>query len=164
MFKKLHVIERKALKSFGLHFRNDINILDIPIKIGIHNFIHTLTGGKFGNPPLLLIHGYGGAGFYFSCCIKELSKDFKVYIIDIPGMGSSSRIKYDCKEPEEAREFFCNCIEEWRKALCIDRMFIGGHSFGGYIAGMYTLAFPERVKKCLLISAAGFTRNRKKFD
>jgi len=55
---------------------------------------------------------------------------------------------------------FCqNVIEELRKSLEIEKMYILGHSLGGFMAAHYTLKYPEKIIKTILISPAGFSKN-----
>ena len=42
-------------------------------------------------PVLVLIHGYGGGGALFYKVIKPLTEYFHLILIDIIGMGGSSR-------------------------------------------------------------------------
>lgn len=72
-------------------------------------------------------------------------------------MGLSSRPEFNCKTTEEAVNFFVNSMEEWRKALSLSSFFLCGHSLGGYVASAYTLKFPSRVLKLILLSPAGIT-------
>ena len=36
--------------------------------------------------------------------------------------------------------------------------YLVGHSFGGYVAGLYALAYPQHIRKVLFISPIGFSR------
>jgi len=40
---------------------------------------------------LVMIHGFGGSGLIFYRILAHLHKEFKIYLIDLPGMGRSSR-------------------------------------------------------------------------
>lgn len=40
---------------------------------------------------MILLHGYGGSNLHYSRMYKELIKKFKVFSIDLPGMGLSSK-------------------------------------------------------------------------
>ncbi|ODV98385.1 hypothetical protein PACTADRAFT_48160 [Pachysolen tannophilus NRRL Y-2460] len=52
-----------------------------------------------------------------------------------------------------------DAIESWRKANNLEDFTLMGHSFGGYISLAYTLKYPERVKKLILVSPGGVERN-----
>lgn len=47
--------------------------------------------------------------------------------------------------------------QEIRKISVFNGFILSGHSFGGYIAGMYTLAYPQHVKKLLALSPIGYS-------
>lgn len=89
-------------------------------------------------PKLVFIHGYGASGAMFYSIMRQLSEHFHVIFVDLPGMGSSTRVPFFCKTPEQAKNFFLGYLEDWRVAMGRLRGFyLAGHSFGGYIAGVY---------------------------
>ena len=90
--------------------------------------------------------------------LKELSKRYHVYSIDMLGMGLSSRPKFECKTTEETIEFFVESLEKFRIAVGIEQFYLGGHSFGGYMACNYAAKYPSRIKKLFLISPVGMSR------
>ena len=86
--------------------------------------IHTIICGDLNSKPkLVLIHGYGGSGALFFKIIKPLIEQFCLILVDIIGMGSSSRpdnFKHDYNDrftPEEANDYFVEYFEKWRKAM-----------------------------------------------
>ena len=57
-------------------------------------------------------------------------------------MGLSSRPPYEAKAAEDALNEYIETIEEFRKAVKIDKPFyLIGHSLGGYISLGYTLKY-----------------------
>jgi cardiolipin-specific phospholipase len=111
-----------------------------------------------GKPPLVLIHGYCGTSIIFYKLFKSLSENYSLYCLDLMGMGRSSRPEFTAKTREEAELFFVMPIEVCRVKLNIDKMTLVGHSFGGYIAGCYTEAFPQNVSQLVLMSSIGIPR------
>ncbi len=55
------------------------------------------------------------------------------------GNGMSSRPKFTVRGLRETEEFHVQCIEEWRRAMGMEKMTLLGHSFGGYMAACYAL-------------------------
>jgi len=90
--------------------------------------------------------------------IGNLAKFYWVKCIDTLGTGLSSRPKFDLKSTEDVIGFFVESIEKWRQAEQLDKMHLGGHSIGGYIAGKYAVKYPQYVEKLSLISPAGVTK------
>ena len=94
-------------------------------------------------PKLVFIHGYGASGAMFWSVMKPLSEHFHVIFVDLPGMGGSTRVPFFCKTPSQAKEFFTGYLEDWRVAMGNLRGFyLAGHSFGGYVAGIYAHKYP----------------------
>lgn len=90
---------------------------------------------------LVLLHGYGaGLGFFYKN-FEGLSrvKGWKIYALDLLGMGRSSRppFKLHSKDRQkcitEAENWFIDALEEWRVQRNIDRFTLVGHSLGGSI-------------------------------
>jgi pimeloyl-ACP methyl ester carboxylesterase len=52
--------------------------------------------------------------------------------------------------------FYVQFIHEFLTSIKVDRCIIGGNSLGGAIAWNYTSVYPSKVKKLILIDAAGY--------
>ena len=67
----------------------------------------------------MLVHGYGGSGVIFYKIMKQIvDAGIHLIMIDIIGMGSSSRPEFD-KEmtAEQADNYFVEFLEKWRLAM-----------------------------------------------
>ena len=51
---------------------------------------------------MVLVHGYGGSGTLFYKVIRGLTENFHVIVIDLIGMGSSSRPTWTIKSGDDA--------------------------------------------------------------
>ena len=112
---------------------------------------------------LVMLHGYGaGLGFFYKN-FEGLSraKGWKIYALDMLGMGRSSRppFKILAKDRQasitEAENWFIDALEEWRIIKKIDRFTLLGHSLGGYLAVAYALKYPGHINKLILASPVG---------
>ncbi|KIW08694.1 uncharacterized protein PV09_00641 [Verruconis gallopava] len=112
---------------------------------------------------LVMLHGYGaGLGFFYKN-FEGLSRrqGWKVYALDMLGMGRSSRppFKIHAKDKEgkitEAENWFIDALEEWRKERKLEKFTLLGHSLGGYMATAYALKYPGRLNKLILASPVG---------
>ena len=112
---------------------------------------------------LVMLHGYGaGLGFFYKN-FEGLSrvKGWKVYALDLLGMGRSSRppFKLQSKDRQtcvqEAENWFIDALEEWRIQRKIERFTLLGHSLGGYMAVAYALKYPGHLNKLVLASPVG---------
>ncbi|KAF4634449.1 hypothetical protein G7Y89_g3652 [Cudoniella acicularis] len=112
---------------------------------------------------LVMLHGYGaGLGFFYKN-FEGLSrvKGWKLYALDMLGMGRSTRppFKVHAKDQAgkitEAENWFIDALEEWRILKKIDKFTLLGHSMGGYMAVAYALKYPGHLNKLILASPVG---------
>ncbi|KAG0649419.1 putative cardiolipin-specific [Hyphodiscus hymeniophilus] len=112
---------------------------------------------------LVMLHGYGaGLGFFYKN-FEGLSrvKGWKLYALDMLGMGRSSRppfrvhAKDQAGKIAEAENWFIDALEEWRVLKKIDKFTLLGHSMGGYMAVAYALKYPGHLNKLILASPVG---------
>jgi abhydrolase domain-containing protein 5 len=150
-------LEEKTLALSGLQPHKDIQIFDVPIKYKGQHYLHTITCGEKNKETLVLIHGYCGSLVLFYPILKDLCTRFKVYCVDLLGLGLSSRPDFTCTSTEETLNYFVDSLEEWRKALNLKKFYMGGHSFGGYISVQYALKYSNRVNGLYLFSPTGVT-------
>jgi len=93
---------------------------------------------------ILFIHGGPGESCVsFSYFATLVSQHFNVVMLDQRGVMRS--------QAENRPEYLTimqiiQDFEEIRKLLCIEKWFILGHSFGGYLAMRYVLSFPESIQ------------------
>ena len=164
--KEMENSERTMIDKYsGLKIGETIKVFNVPIELnGNFEFIHTTLSGEDQKEDLVLIHGFlvGLASFY--PMMAELSKHYRLWCIDLIGMGLSSRPEFTCTSTEETIDYFMESLEQWRKHVELERFHLAGQSFGGYMSGMYALRYPARVKKLILLTPAGVTKSDAKFD
>lgn len=59
-------------------------------------YMTTILVGNPANPPLVLVHGFGGSGALYYKVMKGLAEHFYLIVVDLVGMGSSSRPVWQC--------------------------------------------------------------------
>jgi cardiolipin-specific phospholipase len=60
---------------------------------------------------------------------------------------------------KRAEDFFVDSLEAWREKGGYEKMTLIGHSLGGYLSAAYTLKYPSRVDRLILISPVGIPPN-----
>lgn len=104
--------------------------------------------------PLLLVHGTSSSLHTWDAWVNELKNNFRIIRMDIPAFG----ITGETKERNYTIENYVKFIDDFTTALGVDTFYIAGNSLGGEITWNYAYVHPERVKKMILIDAAGYQR------
>ncbi len=94
--------------------------------------IHYKDQGK--GPVIMLIHGYLETSEIWSSFAKRLSENFRVITVDLPGHGKSENA-----DEVLTMDFMASILAKLLENLNIRKVFLTGHSLGGYV----TLAFAE---------------------
>eukprot|EP01080_Neovahlkampfia_damariscottae_P000833 gene833-9082_t len=106
-------------------------------------------------PPLVLVHGWGSGLALWSKNLDDLSEHYQVYALDLLGFGRSSRPKFIGKTPEDAKDFWLNSFDEWRKEVGLEKFTLLGHSLGGFLTCSYALEKPQHLEKLILAAPIG---------
>jgi len=101
--------------------------------------------------PLIFIHGVGGAILDWEKVLPYFAARYRTIALDQPGFGKSEkRMDYQYSIDNNAR-----IVRALMDHLGIDRAYIIGNSMGGEVAAYFAIHYPERVKKLVLVDAAG---------
>lgn len=131
----------------------EVNFIRHRIQYGQDDFLTAIECGQ--GPPLVMLHGLGGGSAIYFKIMKILSPSFRIISVDLPGMGMSSRPDFDAEDEKSAEDFFLTPLELLFDALRLSRFTMWGHSFGGFIAGLYACKNPEQLDKLILVSTVG---------
>ena len=98
--------------------------------------------------PLIILHGLLGSAENWRTAGKQLSKDYKVYTVDLRNHGGSphSPIMTYPKMAEDLRELLDH--EKLSEAHLL------GHSMGGKVAMQFATTYPERLTKVVIVDIA----------
>ena len=103
-------------------------------------------------PPLLFLHGLGGLWQNWLLNIPAFMDRFRVIAPDLPGFGGS-----EMPSGRISIQGFARVIDALCERLEIESPVVVGNSMGGFIGAELALAFPTRVARLVLISAAGIS-------
>ena len=102
--------------------------------------------------PLLLIHGMAFSHEVWNKTIKEVSKSFTVYAIDLPGFGCSDKPAVDY-----GLSYYLDFMKKFVDTLNIQKCVLVGMSMGGEIAAAFAAKYPDRIDRLVIINAKGFS-------
>ena len=107
---------------------------------------------------ILILHGWGSCAKNWSQ-VKELleNQGCKVYVPNLPGFGEAL---------PPTKPWTISDYAEWLSDFCeengLSQVFLLGHSFGGSIAVKFSVKYPEKVRKLILVDSAGIRKKRLK--
>jgi pimeloyl-ACP methyl ester carboxylesterase len=110
-------------------------------------------------PPLLLVHGLGGAAVNFTLLAPLLARSHRVLVPDLPGHGGT--------EPLPSLESLADlgahalAVAEHEDMLPAD---VVGYSLGGVVALRATLDRPEEVASLALVASAGIVSTTRRAE
>jgi pimeloyl-ACP methyl ester carboxylesterase len=114
--------------------------------------IHCLIAGQADAPPVLLLHGggYDSASLSYRPSIGPISQYHRVFAPDWPGYGESDkpRVRY-------STEYYVDFLSHLMEALGLQKASLVGISMGGAISLGFSLRWPERVDKLVLVDIHG---------
>ncbi len=100
---------------------------------------------------IVMVHGFGANKDNWTRLADQLTDDFNVYAIDLPGHGDSSKPLDLGYTLDEQTEHLAGILT----ALGIDRFHMMGNSMGGAITALFAARYPERIKTAVLFDPAG---------
>jgi pimeloyl-ACP methyl ester carboxylesterase len=121
---------------------------DIPTRFGT---THVVVSGPKDAPPLVLLHGYMATATMWSPNIADFSRDYRVYAVDVMGQPGKSVTTEPVRNPKDYAAWLAATLD----GLRLDRIFLLGMSYGGWLALNFAIADPERVHKLVLLSPGG---------
>jgi len=112
--------------------------------------INTIELGEAAGQPILFVHGLSGSWPNWLEQLPVLARNHRVLALDLPGFGHSPM-------PAEPISIagYARVLDHLLDELAIDAAAVVGNSMGGFIGAELAIAFPQRVERLVLVSAAG---------
>jgi len=109
---------------------------------------HILVSGPINGKPIVLMHGKGGSATMWRDNIAALSREHRVFTLDILGdLGKSTVIKKYSNRSE-----FVDWLTQVLDGLDLQKTDMVGVSMGSYLIVHYALEKPERLNKVVLLA------------
>jgi pimeloyl-ACP methyl ester carboxylesterase len=114
--------------------------------------LHVRDTGPRGAPVLILLHGFGASLHTWEPWAQDLSDNFRVVRIDLPGAGLTGADPSGDYSDARGVQILAALMDQ----LGIARASFIGHSMGGRLAWRYAAEQPGRVDKLVLVAPDGF--------
>ncbi len=133
-----------------------VESITVPTRFGT---THVNVCGPADAPPLVLLTGQGASSMIWYANVATLSQAHRIYAVDIIGDIGKSVLT----QPRLTVQEYAPWLNEVFAELGLERPYLAGLSFGGFIALRFALAFPERIRKLVLMAPAGLLSLRPSF-
>jgi pimeloyl-ACP methyl ester carboxylesterase len=100
---------------------------------------------------VVLLHGYLESSEVWDGFADKLAEKFRVIAVDLPGSGLS-----DTFDETHSMEFMAGVINELIDHLNLKKVFITGHSLGGYVTLAFLELFSDRLSGYCLFHSSPF--------
>jgi pimeloyl-ACP methyl ester carboxylesterase len=110
-------------------------------------------------PPLVFVHGLSGSWQNWLEQLPVFARDHRVVAFDLPGFGASEMPDWQISISGYGR-----WLDALYEALGIAAAAVVGNSMGGFISAELAIAYPARVERLVLVSAAGLTVEHQRHD
>ncbi len=108
--------------------------------------------------PIVLLHGFLGDSVNWQGVMQELQESSSqglidavdVIALDLLGFGASGKPPVAYNVPQEVAFLHAVLLQ-----LGLESCILVGHSFGGWVAAAYAIAYPEQVRALCLVAPAG---------
>lgn len=108
--------------------------------------VHSTTAGK-GPNTVILVHGWTCDETTWNAQVPELSKQYRVITLDLPGHGQTA----SPKDGKLSMDVFARAVEAVRKESKADRVVLVGHSMGTPVVVQYARLFPEHTAALVFV-------------
>src|SRR5690554_5781604 len=112
---------------------------------------------KSAEPPVIMLHGWLDNSLTFPKIATELAQWSSLYAVDMAGHGHSGH--RPAGQSYQLMDYVADLAELIETHFCESGQFeqvdVVGHSLGGIVGALYAAAFPERVRKLVMIDSLG---------
>lgn len=114
--------------------------------------VHYLSAGK--GETIILLHGWPTSSYLWRNIITELSDQYRVIAIDLPGFGKSD------KRVEDSYSFryYSKVLTGFLSNLDIDNFSLGVHDLGGPVGLFWMINNQDRVDRLILLNTLAYPK------
>lgn len=144
----------KLTESTSINLFQQIKFTCLTTPLTEENILSSYVMDGEKKTPILLLHGFDSSLFEFRRLLPLLKKNHQVWALDLLGFGFTQRklsINYCPKNIKiHLQEFWAKMIQK--------PVILIGASMGGAAAIDFTLSYPEKVEKLILLDSGGLIK------
>ncbi|KAM6305396.1 epoxide hydrolase 4 [Aegotheles albertisi] len=110
---------------------------------------HYVAAGERGKPLMLLLHGFPEFWYSWRHQLREFKSEYRVVALDLRGYGETDA-------PSHKENYKLDClitdIKDILESLGYNKCVLIGHDWGGMIAWLVAICYPEMVTKLIVVN------------
>ncbi|OWK04700.1 EPHX4, partial [Cervus elaphus hippelaphus] len=110
---------------------------------------HYVAAGERGKPLMLLLHGFPEFWYSWRHQLREFKSEYRVVALDLRGYGETDA-------PVHRENYKLDClitdVKDILDSLGYSKCVLIGHDWGGMIAWLIAICYPEMVMKLIVIN------------
>uniref|UniRef100_A0A8C9FB75 Epoxide hydrolase 4 n=1 Tax=Pavo cristatus TaxID=9049 RepID=A0A8C9FB75_PAVCR len=110
---------------------------------------HYVAAGERGKPLMLLLHGFPEFWYSWRHQLREFKSEYRVVALDLRGYGETDAPSH--KENYKL-DFLITDIKDILESLGYNKCVLIGHDWGGMIAWLVAICYPEMVTKLIVVN------------
>jgi pimeloyl-ACP methyl ester carboxylesterase len=107
--------------------------------------------------PIVLIHGTGASLHTWEGWVADLKQNHRIITFDLPAYGLTG----PNPTGDYSLDYYASFVNKLLDKKGIKQCILGGNSLGGAITWGVALAYPDKVKKMILVDAGGYPMKSK---
>ena len=131
--------------------RSGAGLEESTVRVGELDIAYLSNAEPVDGETIVLVHGFGANKDNWTRLAAELTNEFNVYAVDLPGHGDSSK-------PLDLGYRFEDQVSHLSRilsALAIEKTHMMGNSMGGAITALYAATHPDQIRSAVLFDPAG---------
>ncbi len=113
--------------------------------------VHFRDQGQRNGQALVLLHGSNASLHTWEPWVAQIGDQFRMISVDLPSHGLTGAVPGNDYSQEAMTQF----VDEFTKAMGIERFALAGNSMGGGVAARFAIHHPERLTHLILVDAGG---------
>uniref|UniRef100_A0A1A8B4X9 Epoxide hydrolase 4 n=1 Tax=Nothobranchius furzeri TaxID=105023 RepID=A0A1A8B4X9_NOTFU len=110
---------------------------------------HYVAAGERGKPLMLFLHGFPEFWFSWRYQLREFKSEFRVVAVDMRGYGESD---LPLSTENYSFDYLVTDVKDIVEYLGYNRCCLVGHDWGGTIAWLFAIHYPEMVTKLIVLN------------
>ena len=148
----LGACSRQTLYENAINWeRSAAGLTESTVQVDDMTIAYLSNASPVAGESIVMVHGFGANKDSWTRLAAELTDEYNIYAVDLPGHGDSSKALDLGYRFEDQVSHLAKIL----KALSLDQAHMMGNSMGGAITALYAATYPDQIRSAVLFDPAG---------